>query len=180
MNSTSESSAQAQPGRADPLRELALLEALAENPEARQVDLATRLGVAVGTVNWLVKRMSSKGLLKVKRLGRWRWSYLVTPQGLMRKAHLTQQYVHASMQLYRATREQARSALDQVKRSRYTAVRVDGALGDDLVDVCRLTCLEQGIHVVSEGEAEKADGIPRVRVHDRTVSLEWPKGEGRG
>ena len=59
------------------LRELEVLEALVENPEARQADLATRLGVAVGTVNWLLKRLVSKGYVKVKRIGRWRWRYLV-------------------------------------------------------------------------------------------------------
>jgi len=73
----------------DELRELELLEALVEDPEVRQVDLATRLGVAVGTVNWLLKRLASKGFLKVRRIGRWKWRYLLTPRGMSEKARLT-------------------------------------------------------------------------------------------
>jgi len=67
-------------------RELELLEVLAEEPEVRQVDLATRLGVAVGTVNWLLKRLAAKGWIKIRRIGRWRWSYILTPKGLAEKA----------------------------------------------------------------------------------------------
>lgn len=162
-----------------PVRELALLEALAQNPEAKQADLATRLGVAVGTVNWLVRRLASKGFLKVKRIGRWQWSYLVTPQGFARKAHLTREYVHLSMELYRATREQARRALQEVRAAEYTAIRLDGDPRDDLVDVCRLTCLEEGVQVAGGSARDKGSSLPRLRVSDRTVVVEWPKGGSR-
>jgi hypothetical protein len=63
------------------IRNLRLLEALAEEPEIRQVDLAARLGMAVGTVNWLLKRLTAKGYVKVKRIGQWHWRYLLTPPG---------------------------------------------------------------------------------------------------
>ncbi len=158
------------------LRELALLEALAQNPEAKQADLATRLGVAVGTVNWLVKRLAAKGFLKVKRIGRWRWSYLVTPQGLARKAHLTREYVRISMDLYRATREQARQALQAVRAAGYTAVRLDADSSNDLADVCRLTCLEAGIEVAARPPRSRMD-LPKLEISGRQVGVEWPEGE---
>ena len=65
--------------------ELRLLEAVEAQPETTQADLATQVGVAVGTVNWYLKRWSAKGYLKVKRIGRWQWRYLLTPQGMARK-----------------------------------------------------------------------------------------------
>jgi len=157
------------------LRELAILEALEEDPEARQADLADRLGVAVGTVNWLVKRLASKGLLKVKRMGRWRWRYLLTPKGIREKARLAQQYVRVSMNLYRSTRENARGLLTEVKRSGATAVRIEGPPENDLVDVCRLTCLEEGITAVGDDVKE----LPVLRIVDRSVTLEWPEGGAR-
>ena len=40
---------------------LQLLEALEADPETTQADLATRAGVAGGTVNWYLKRWSAKG-----------------------------------------------------------------------------------------------------------------------
>lgn len=157
-------------------RELELLESLHTNPEARQVDIAAHLGVAVGTVNWLVKRMVSKGYLKVKRIGRWQWRYLLTPRGLARKARLTQQYLKLSMELYRSTRQEARQVVWQVKQRGFDRVRVEGGQGDDLVDVCRLTCLEEQVTVVDAGNGGN-EGVPLLRIAGRLISLEWPRVE---
>ena len=51
-------------------RELELLEALEEEPETSQADLAVKVGVAVGTVNWYLKRWAAKGYVKIIRIGR--------------------------------------------------------------------------------------------------------------
>jgi DNA-binding IclR family transcriptional regulator len=50
--------------------EFELLEALEEGPRIRQVDLAARLRMAMGTVNLHLKRFAAKGYIKVKRIGR--------------------------------------------------------------------------------------------------------------
>jgi len=156
------------------LRELELLEALAEDPEARQVDLATRLGVAVGTVNWLLKRLTSKGYVKVKRIGQWQWRYLVTPRGFAEKARLTQQYLQSSMRIYRRTREEATQLLRTLRKGGYTRVRLEGDIDSDLADICRLTCLEQKTTVVSS-EKPSENKIPALLVLGQELSLEWPK-----
>lgn len=163
------------PSDSEGLRELEILEALSENPEARQVDLAVRLGVAVGTINWLVKRLAAKGFLKVKRIGRWRWRYLLTAKGITQKARLTQQYVRLSMDLYRLTRENARRLLRQVKQTGSLSVRLDGTPESDLIDVCRLTCLEEGIEIVDAHDGEEDRAVPVLRVVNRDVVLEWPE-----
>jgi len=41
--------------------QLWLLEEIARNPDTTQADLAARLGVAVGSVNWYLKRLIKKG-----------------------------------------------------------------------------------------------------------------------
>lgn len=168
------------------IRELQLLEALAEESEVRQVDLAARLGVAVGTVNWLLKRLAAKGYVKVKKLGGWRWSYILTPQGMAEKARLTRAYIRQSMQLYWETRERTQELLREVKRAGYKQVRIEG--DNDLVDVCRLTSLEQGVKVIGpargKGQEDSAREIPIswaelpvLRVDGREISLKLPERE---
>jgi DNA-binding MarR family transcriptional regulator len=151
------------------IRELELLEALTEKPEARQVDLAARLGVAVGTINWLLKRFAAKGYIKMKRIGRWRWGYLLTPKGVAEKTRLTMSYVHSTMNLYRQVRGRCSSLLQQVMKAGYREVVLDGE--GDLVDVCRLTCFEQGVQPLMDrlqGET------PVLRVEGREIVLQWP------
>lgn len=46
-------------------RELEMLTHIEANPDINQVTLADELGVAVGTINWHLKRMIAKGYVKV-------------------------------------------------------------------------------------------------------------------
>ena len=168
-------------------RELRVLETLEQEPELRQVDLAARLGLAVGTVNWHLKRLTAKGYLKVKRIGRWRWRYILTPRGIAEKARLTHRYLQDSMQIYRETRHKAQRLIKELRERGYTQVRLEGKPGNDLVDVCRLTCLEQGIAVISSGRPEVSpttnyaprtknhDNVPVLRVKGQQLSLEMPE-----
>ena len=79
------------------LHELRILEQIEQEPETTQSDLAARLGVAVGTVNWYVKRLVKKGHIKVTRLQRRRLRYLITPDGITEKTRLAMEYVQVSM-----------------------------------------------------------------------------------
>ena len=46
-------------------RELALLENIENDPDVNQSTLATQLNVAVGTINWHLKRLIEKGYVKI-------------------------------------------------------------------------------------------------------------------
>ena len=57
--------------------EFQILNHIAENPDTTQSDLATQLDVAVGSVNWYIKRLVTKGYIKVKQMERRRLRYLL-------------------------------------------------------------------------------------------------------
>lgn len=147
----------------DPARELILLEQIEYNPDVTQASLATQLGVAVGTVNWHLKRLVAKGYVKVKRAQRRKLRYIITPEGIAFRARLTINYIDQSMRLYRRTRQQVRELLAEVRAAGYDQVCI---LGDgDLADICRLTCLEQGMRV------SEVDCIPTLEVNGMKVRL---------
>jgi DNA-binding MarR family transcriptional regulator len=154
-------------------RELQILEYLEHKPDTTQADLATQLGVAVGSINWHLKRLINKGYVKAHRMQRRRLRYLVTPQGLAEKARLTQAYLRASFRLYRETRDLARSLLAQVAEAGYDEVRIEG--DGELAEICRLTCLEQKLSVAQDGEK---DHLPVVVVEGMRLSLCWPQQSG--
>ncbi|MGH2628533.1 MAG: winged helix-turn-helix transcriptional regulator, partial [Anaerolineales bacterium] len=74
-------------------RELGLLSEIERDPDSTQAGLAVKLGVAVGTVNWHLKRMIAKGYVKVKRAERRKLRYIITPDGIALRARLTIAYV---------------------------------------------------------------------------------------
>ena len=133
----------------DSARELALLERIETNPDVTQASLATQLGVAVGTINWNLKRLISKGYVKIKRAERKKLRYIITPEGIALRARLTVDYVEQQFLLYRNTRQRVKEYLEQVRRAGYQQVNL---MGDgDVADVCKLTCLEQGIAITGNG-----------------------------
>jgi DNA-binding MarR family transcriptional regulator len=131
--------------------ELRILEQLESNPDLTQASLAARLGVAVGTVNWYLKRLVAKGYVKAKRLDRRRLRYVVTPQGISLRSRLTVAYLRQSMRLYRETRAQARRLMEQIRGAGLATVHIRGE--GEIAEICRLTGLEQGIAVLDEAEA---------------------------
>ncbi|MFC2081665.1 winged helix-turn-helix transcriptional regulator [Candidatus Bipolaricaulota bacterium] len=159
----------------DQTRELEILEKVASDPEVRQVDIATQLGVAVGTVNWVLRRLISKGYVKAKRIGRWQWRYLLTPKGMARKARLTREYVRYSMGVYREARNWAREQIQEAIRLGYDAVCVRANPDNELADVCRLSCFEQGIRVADDSTRE----VPILEVRGRVLAVTWPE-DARG
>ncbi|MBV7338394.1 winged helix-turn-helix domain-containing protein [Chloroflexi bacterium TSY] len=150
--------------------ELHLLEALDGTPETTQANLAVQVGVAVGTVNWYLKRWSAKGYVKIKRIDRWRWRYLLTPQGIAHKAVLARKYVDASMKLYRRTRAEARRLLAQVQEAGYDQVIIEG--DGEIAEICQLTCLELSIAYVNNALNE--EHLPVLREQGTNVALFIP------
>jgi len=146
------------------LRELTLLEKIENDPDVNQSTLATQLGVAVGTVNWHLKRLIAKGYVKVKRAERKKLRYIITPEGIALRARLAFDYVERSFSIYRKTRQRVREFLSEIESAGYDRVRILGK--GDVVDICRLTCLEQGISIVTDKDA------PALQVDGFKVTLQ--------
>ena len=146
-------------------RDLDILVRIEQEPDASQASIADQLGVAVGTINWHLKRLVAKGYVKVQRAERRKLRYIITPEGLALRAHLTLNYIQTSFELYRLVRHRMVKALNEVRDAGYSHVRLTGESGD-VIDVCRLTCLEQGVDVVKEGN------VPIIRLQGLKLFLE--------
>ena len=145
------------------LRELTLLENIENDPDVNQSTLATQLGVAVGTVNWHLKRLIAKGYVKAMRAERKKLRYIITPEGIALRARLAVDYVERSFSIYRRTRQRVKDHLTKVQQAGYNRVRILGK--GDVVDICRLTCIEQGIAVVNDKD------VPVIQVDGFKVTL---------
>ena len=151
-------------------RELLLLEQIEHDPDVTQATLASQLGVAVGTVNWHLKRFVSKGYVKVKRAQRRKLRYIITPEGLAFRARLTVNYVDSSMRLYRKTRSRVGELLQELHLAGYDQVQISG--DGDIADICRLTCLEQGIHIIDDTSTSGENNVPVLGIQGTKVYLD--------
>jgi len=146
--------------------DLSLLENIENDPDITQADLATRLGVAVGTINWHLRRLIEKGYVKVKRAERRKLKYIITPEGLALRARLMVDYVEQQFNLYRRVRQKVKEAALALRAEGVERVRLLGE--GDVADICRLTCLEQGLSVADD------DSLPTFEVRGLSVALLQP------
>ena len=128
------------------------------------------MNVAVGTVNWHIKRLVDKGYVKAKRAQRKKLRYIITPEGISLRARLTVQYIENQMRLYRETRQKVKELLTEARNAGFHQVRVVG--DSEIADVCQLTCLEQGF------EISDLENIPVLEVQGYSVQLLKEKEPG--
>src|ERR1700690_2759127 len=153
----------------DTTRELSLLEQVELDPDVNQAALATQLGVAVGTVNWHLKRLIAKGFVKVQRAERKKLRYIITPEGIALRARLTVDYIERSFDVYRKTRARVKKHLNAVRAAGFKKVRIVGE--GDVADICRLSCIEQGIAVVQD------KNVPTLEIKGYKVFLHLGEDE---
>ncbi|HEY59554.1 MAG TPA: winged helix-turn-helix transcriptional regulator [Anaerolineae bacterium] len=132
-------------------RDLVILEQIEREPEMTQASLAAQIGVAVGTVNWHLKRLIEKGYVKVRRIERRKLRYIITPEGLALRARLMVGFIHSSLDLYRLVRDRSMKAIEKIKNNGHASVHLIGE--GDIAEIFRLTCLEQGIQISEDENA---------------------------
>jgi DNA-binding MarR family transcriptional regulator len=131
--------------------DLTILEHIEVEPDTTQASIASRLGVAVGTVNWHLKRLIEKGYVKVKRAERKKLLYIITPEGIALRARLLVDFIHSSMEMYRLVRTRSTKVIIDLRSSGIDKVRIEGS--GDVAEILRLTCVENGIEIVQDGNA---------------------------
>ncbi len=143
---------------AEKIHDLDILDEIEKNPNATQATMANQMNVAIGTVNWHLKRLIDKGYVKIQRCEKKKLKYLITPEGISLRAKLTVDYIHSSFEMYRLIRQRMNAVLDQCAEGSYPALFLDGE--GDVHEICRLSCMERGVRVL-----EKPDGsLPVVKI----------------
>ena len=123
--------------------EYSLLNEIARDPLVTQAGLSAQLGIAVGSVNWYVKRLIQRGWIKVSHLDRTRLKYDLTSEGMKVFSQRAMLYAKDSLKVYRELRNRAIEMVEELKAQGVTEVRL--AQNDEMMDIMRLTCIENGI-----------------------------------
>lgn len=93
-----------------------LLKTLEENPGLSQRDLAKRLGVSLGKVNFCLNALIAKGSIKINNFrnsdNKLAYAYLLTPGGVEQKARMTVHFLKFKVQEY----ERLRAEIEELRR----------------------------------------------------------------
>ena len=79
---------------------------LQDNPDLTQRELAEKLGISVGSLNYCLKALTEKGLVKMKNFAnsknKFGYVYVLTPNGIAEKTNATHQFLKRKMEEYKA------------------------------------------------------------------------------
>jgi EPS-associated MarR family transcriptional regulator len=91
-------------------RVLALLD---KNPDISQRELAKQLGVSLGGVNYSLRALVDRGMVKAQNFSKSErklaYAYVLTPQGLAEKTRLTARFLKRKMEEYEALKAEIES-----------------------------------------------------------------------
>ncbi|MDX1461389.1 MAG: MarR family EPS-associated transcriptional regulator [Xanthomonadales bacterium] len=86
--------------------QLKLLKYLEAHPQVSQRELAQHLGISLGKANYCLRALIGKGLVKARNFknsdNKRSYLYLLTPQGIERKATITVAFLQRKMEEYEA------------------------------------------------------------------------------
>lgn len=104
-----------------------LLKTLEENPGLSQRDLAKRLGVSLGKVNFCLNALVEKGSLKINNFrnseNKLAYAYLLTPQGIESRARMTVEFLKYKVQEY----ERLRAEIEELQHEATLLAKKDDA-----------------------------------------------------
>ena len=95
--------------------QFAVLRKIGSNPNISQRQIADELGFSLGKLNYCIKALKKKGLIKIKNFKRSEkkmgYLYLLTPKGLTSKTVLTINFMKKKMKEY----DELKNELEKIK-----------------------------------------------------------------
>jgi EPS-associated MarR family transcriptional regulator len=90
-----------------------IMRILQENPDLTQRELAEKLGMSVGGLNYCLNALIDKGLVKMQNFSqsknKFGYVYLLTPKGISEKITLTSKFLERKQAEYKALKAEIES-----------------------------------------------------------------------
>ncbi len=123
-----------------------VLRKIEKRPETTQRKLAQELGFSLGKLNYCLKALKEKGLVKTqnfkKNPNKFNYFYVLTPRGISEKTKLTINFMKRKMEEY----DELKKELNMFDKPKYgfhgrLSSRFPSQVMVDLTEVCNLACI---------------------------------------
>ncbi len=135
------------------IRELEILERLENNGNLTQRDLSKEVGIALGLVNHLLKKMVNKGWIKIKNIDAKKIRYLITPEGAREKSSLLYKRVESTIHFYLEAKKVIKNKIIHLKNEGIEDVSIYGI--NHISEVLYIVLKELGLELSSVVEEKK-------------------------
>jgi DNA-binding MarR family transcriptional regulator len=136
------------------IRSLQLLEEIENNYGPSQRDLARKLNISLGLVNSFLKRLATKGYVKITTIPRNRVRYILTPKGFAEKSRLTYEFIQYSFHFYKKAVMELHELVDEFRRRDVKKVVFFGA--NDLAEIASISLRGTDVELIGVVDDDRA------------------------
>lgn len=115
-----------------------LLKILSTAPNLTQREMAKKMGISLGKVNYCLSGLAKKGFIKINRFrgskNKILYIYILTPRGLEEKARLTLSFLRSKILEYETIRRQIRDLAREIEKERLADIS-----SDEVQDVLKMS-----------------------------------------
>ena len=163
-------------------RDLRLINEVDESPEVDQRQLSSKMGIALGLTNVLLRNLVQKGYVRVSKASWKRRLYNLTPEGLAHKLRLTTGYISRVLDHYQNVRHTLREQMEGLDVNEESRIAVCGV--NEFAELVYLGLKEFGIGEIAfyskgKGVGERFLGVPvedvttiKIEDYDKVVIAE--------
>lgn len=128
------------------VRELEILERIESNGHLTQRDLSKDVGIALGLVNHLLKKMVKKGWIKIKNIDAKKIRYFITPEGAREKSSLLYKRVESTIHFYLEAKRIIKEKITHLKSEGVKNVSIYGV--NHISEVLYIVLKELGLELI--------------------------------
>jgi EPS-associated MarR family transcriptional regulator len=104
-----------------------LLKILENEPDLNQREMARKMGISLGKVNYCITELAKRGFIKISRFtsskNKRRYSYLLTFKGLEEKARLTINFLKRKTAEYEQIKRQIAELTVEVEENNFNRIK---------------------------------------------------------
>lgn len=161
-------------------KEFEIINIIADGFRSNQRQLSAHIGLSLGMTNLLLKRLATKGYLRIRQLDRKKVQYLLTSQGIAEKARKTYSYTLKTIQSFALIRSELNRVLKAQLTPEISELLVAGS--GDLADFVYLSLRDSNPSQRPVSRAGSTPASPRhgVLVLDATQGPRATTGSDQG
>ncbi len=135
-------------------KELELLQTIHKNSHVRQRDLARIVGVSLGMTNSIIKRLVTKGWLKIKKINNRKIMYAVSAEGIEAIMRRSYRYFKRTIKNVVDYKEAMLKLVEKIKQEGYRGIRLIGKSDLDFIieHCCHISKIS---YIKKDGEVQR-------------------------
>lgn len=139
-----------------------ILQSIENGEHISQRQLSSQLGINVASINFALKKLTKRGLVKMLGVNPRRIRYILTPKGITEKTQIAYKFFDRNFHFYKAVRKDVENKINSIPFQGRNSVAIYGVT--DLMEMAYLVIQDKEIDLVAIVDDENKIRIFGYRV----------------